>query len=338
MPNSLGYPHRQPSSVHTRMSKLKPKLSRLGEPITTGLLRNRYRLFPRSLPPAPAPKFEVYSYEKSQPNPNRIPRIIWSYWSGSPMPLAVKASFESWKRCNPDFEIHMLNEQTVHDYIPDAPDLSGHTTTKQTNWIRLELLRRYGGIWLDATFFVTRSLNWVIEQQERTQSDFVGFYLKEFTTKPEFPVVETWFLAAPPDSPMIRDWVAILTEEVIVRKDAEYMEYLKGKGLFDQVVQNIAFPHYLTGHLSFQVILQRNQNYRMTLQSATEGPLFYHKLADWKRKKLRNLLLFYKVTEPVPALVKIRKPDRKHWDLHLGNQVFVKDSFTAKYLVEPGQP
>lgn len=185
MPNSLGYPHRQPSSVHTRMSKLKPKLSRLGEPITTGLLRNRYRLFPRSLPPAPAPKFEVYSYEKSQPNPNRIPRIIWSYWSGSPMPLAVKASFESWKRCNPDFEIHMLNEQTVHDYIPDAPDLSGHTTNKQTDWIRLELLRRYGGIWLDATFFVTRSLNWVIEQQERTQSDFVGFYLKEFTTKPK---------------------------------------------------------------------------------------------------------------------------------------------------------
>jgi mannosyltransferase OCH1-like enzyme len=39
-----------------------------------------------------------------------------------------------------------------------------HTLTlaKRSDWVRLELLNRYGGIWLDASTILTESLAWVL--------------------------------------------------------------------------------------------------------------------------------------------------------------------------------
>ena len=42
------------------------------------------------------------------------------------------------------------------DYIPEIPAaLDSASHAKRADWIRLELLRRYGGIWVDASSILT---------------------------------------------------------------------------------------------------------------------------------------------------------------------------------------
>ena len=43
----------------------------------------------------------------------------------------------------------------------------------RADWIRLELLRRHGGIWLDASTLLTAPLDWVLQQQQRVVDELV---------------------------------------------------------------------------------------------------------------------------------------------------------------------
>ena len=303
------------------------------ESISVRFLHMWFHIFPRMLPAAPPPKTEIYAGPLSKKNNTSIPRIIWSYWTGSEIPLVVQKCFKNWQHFAPNCTIHILCDQNLQEYIPVLPTiLSTLEPPKRADWIRLELLRQYGGIWLDASIFLTTPLDWVFSQQQSSQADFIGFYLEKFTSMPQYPVVENWFMAAPPHSPLIENWSHEFTKEVIPRSGAAYISHLKEIGTYARNLQKIDGPEYLSMHLTLQYIIQKDPRYRLALQCAEEGPYFYHVRAKWKRRKLRNLLLFYSATEPIPALIKLRGCDRRQWDSHLHNGAPLKTSLAAKYL------
>lgn len=174
---------------------------------------------PPAVPAGPAPSI--------RPIPP-IPPIVWAYWNGTMQPLLIQRCFDNWQRTNPGFTIRILNEASVLDYIPDIPAvLDGASHAKRADWIRLELLRRHGGIWVDASSILTRPLDWVLEQHARTPAEFTGFYLERHTRDAAYPVVENWFMAAPPGSPLIADWQHEFTTEVIHRSGHEYIAHLQ---------------------------------------------------------------------------------------------------------------
>ena len=307
-----------------------------GELWLAGWLKRWYRLRPRDLEPAPAPVFTLHATGTAAAAPaarTAIPRILWSYWQGGTPPLLVQRCFDHWRRLHPHFEIRILDERGVLRYLPAIPAaLDGASAAKRADWIRLELLRRHGGIWLDASTILTQPLDWVLQEQARTGADFVGYYLQQYTSVPQRPVVENWFMAAPPGSPFIEDLQREFTQEVIARTGEQYIAHLQAQGLYTQALQRIDMPAYLTMHLALQVILLRGGSYRLGLSPAESGPYFLHVQGRWRRAALKLRLLFMRAPGPLPPLIKLRSPDRRRLDDYLAQGMYLPDSVAGQWL------
>ena len=301
-------------------------------------LKRYYVLRRKKLEPGPPQLFHLFgkgAATRAQGLTARaIPRVIWAYWNGAAPPLLIQRCFENWQRFNPDFAIHILDDRTVAQHIAQMPpEVASLAVAKRSDWIRLELLRLHGGIWLDASTILTESLEWVLRQQEVSDADFIGYYLERYTTEPDCPVVESWFMAAPPLSPFIADLQQEFTTEVIARTGREYVEHLQRRGIYDVVRQNIDIPEYLSIHLAMQVTLHGERDYALCLARAEDGPFFLHVLGGWRRTALKIRLLFSRVRAPLVPLIKLRNPDRKRLDLYLERGLYVRGSVAQRYLL-----
>lgn len=91
---------------------------------------------------------------------------IWIYWHQGidNAPEIVKKCVESIKKYESDKEIHILSFDTISDYV----DIPGHyydlvrsgkmKIAHFSDILRLYLLEKYGGIWIDSTIYLTDSL------------------------------------------------------------------------------------------------------------------------------------------------------------------------------------
>lgn len=96
----------------------------------------------------------------------RDSKIIWQYWHQGVenAPPLIRQCLDSVKKFNPDHEVKVLTFDTVSDYV-DMPqkyyDLVNKGKIKIaffSDMLRLYLLRKYGGVWIDATIMLTAPL------------------------------------------------------------------------------------------------------------------------------------------------------------------------------------
>ena len=110
-------------------------------------------------------KYADIEYVPSRP----IPRIIWiMWWQGEEnMPPIVKSCLKSVQTYAKDFEIRIITEKNYSDYV-DVSDVIKYRNQfflgKErlliqhfSDILRMRLLAKHGGIWLDATMFLTSS-------------------------------------------------------------------------------------------------------------------------------------------------------------------------------------
>lgn len=317
-------------------------ISRLGlrtrlEFVLAGAVKTWGQWFPSALPAYQQAAAQQYVFGQP-PTPSTagpIPRIIWAYWNSRDLPLVVQRCIDGWRRLHPDWRIEILNDDSVHQHVSQWPDaLAGVTVQKRSDWLRLELLRVHGGFWLDASTILTQPLDWVVQQQAATGSDFVGFYLQRFTHLPQFPVVESWFMAAPAGSAFIADVQQEFTREVIEQDAQIYVDALKAQGIYERTVQGIDSPLYLAIHVTMQRVLQSGQAaYRLDLWQAEQTAFLYHVQAKWNRAVLKRKLFFMPVRGAVVPLIKLRGPDRKRLDDYIARGLYLPDSIAGTYLM-----
>ena len=93
-------------------------------------------------------------------------KIIWQYWhqGAENAPQLVKECLASVKRFNPEYEVKLLTFETAGEYV-ELPqkyyDLVRQKKIKIaffSDMLRLNLLRKYGGVWVDATILLTSPL------------------------------------------------------------------------------------------------------------------------------------------------------------------------------------
>jgi len=308
-------------------------------------LMRYYRWFGRAAENAPVAPAQGYRFGKDAPRcaPGEqaaaaIPPIVWAYWSGGAPPPLIARCFANWRRFNPGFSIRILDDGNVRDHVGDLPEALAHASaTLRADWIRLELLRRHGGIWLDASTVLTASLAWVLQAQQ-AGGDLVGYYLARYTTDAAFPVVENWFLAAPPGSALIEDLQQEFTDVVLPLGGPGYVRHLQQRGEYDALRQGIDLPNYLSMHLALQRVLRSGKAYRLLLWRAEDGPFLYHALGQWGRTALKIRLLFRRAATAPPPLIKLRKPDRKRLDLYLERKLYLPESTVGRYLCASPSP
>lgn len=297
-------------------------------------LKQFYSACSARLPQYQHPVAQRHAWGPAEPNVASIPRIIWAYWNGSALPEVVARCVAGWRALHPGWRIEVLDDvraRAVTSHWPDALDQV--TVQRRSDWLRLELLRQHGGIWLDASTILTRPLDWVGQEQQQARSDFVGFYLDRFTRLPRYPVVESWFMAAPPGSRFIIDAQQEFTREVIEGDAQTYLDKLKAQGLLADAVQGIDSPLYLTIHVAMQRTLQRQgAAYRLSLWRAEDTAFTYHVQARWNRAGLKKRLFMMPLQGPPAPLIKLRGPDRKKLDLYLQQNIMVPGSLAQQYL------
>ena len=110
-----------------------------------------------------------------------IPRVLWSYWSSGSPPPVVQHCLRSWSVQAADWDVRFLNRTSVHAWLIDGIDFPPGTWARspqhQSDMVGLALLRRFGGVWVDASVLMTKPLRW-IGNEIRKQSgniDFLGY-------------------------------------------------------------------------------------------------------------------------------------------------------------------
>lgn len=243
------------------------------------------------------PRGQVWLGDSTTQYFEQVPKIIWSFWNSEEIPLIVKACYASWRLHNPDYEIRMLTPKSVLRYLSEVPvNLFSETPQRQSDYIRLALIAQYGGIWVDATVISFRSMDYVNLIMESSKSQFVGYYNGSHTTTHAYPLIENWFLAAPPRSQFVVDWLKEFTYS-IVNGAGPYIKAVGKRYKIEELQQGLHTPYYFSCHIAVQVILRKRNEYRINLLQAEQDAFRLLRRQSWNIEKIKVLFL----TDPAPV-------------------------------------
>jgi hypothetical protein len=121
--------------------------------------------------------FNNLDIKKIYPRIN-TPRNIWVYWENlnrNTYPTHVKLCLDTIKKHLSKYNLILLNEKIIKQYLPDLrDDFDNLKIAQKVDYYRILLLYKYGGIWIDADIIVMRDLNPIFEKLDEGY-DFVGF-------------------------------------------------------------------------------------------------------------------------------------------------------------------
>lgn len=267
-----------------------------------------------------------------------IPRIIWTYWHELPAPKMVELCQKNWRQYASNHEIRLINKATIGKWItPEKIPEYFHTLPayRQADWLRLQLLAQYGGIWVDASIIMTQDLDWVHKIQLQEKTEYVGFYIHLYTNRLNKPIIENWFMAAVAGSNFIID-LAHEFNHAITLGERAYLDEINRKGRFEQVVQLLApqrIQEYLIMHVAASVLLDREQKpYRLALFRAEDTAFAFHALLKWSKRSLQWKLALTPCPKQLPFIIKLRGGERNRAEKFIAKGWYYKGSLLAKFL------
>jgi hypothetical protein len=241
---------------------------------------------------------------------SRIPKVIYTFWNTPSLSSFVTVCIASWRRHNPAYEIVILTPDNVSDYGLEGVLKLRHANNHQrtADFLRCSILKKNGGIWLDASVYLNQSLDWVHWYQQKFDSEFVGYSIKSCGSarSPDLvPIVENWFMACIPDSRFVADWHdRFMTINDYTQVD-DYVESIK----INTDLSGIPCPNYLTMHIAALRIMQ-DRNYQLSLLSAENGPFLYLDSMLWQHFYFVLFILWFKGKEA--PMIKYRGYERKY--------------------------
>jgi Capsular polysaccharide synthesis protein len=129
------------------------------------------------------------------------PRIIWFLWFQGldNAPYVVRKCHESWAAANPGWELVCLDDASLQTFVSTSYYAGSFATLshqQRSDLVRLDLLARYGGVWVDATCFCVQPLDsWLPPNLDS------GFFA--FCWPRRDRIISNWFLAAKPQNILV---------------------------------------------------------------------------------------------------------------------------------------
>ncbi len=146
-------------------------------------------------------KKTINSIKKRSKDINTIPsNKVWVFWlqGEKNAPELVKRCIDSTRRAFKDREVIVLDKDNYKEYV-DFPDYIEEKFAKGiipfahfSDLIRIELLAKHGGIWCDATLYITGE----IPDYVKNANLFVFKNINLDRTDEEIIVASNWFLSA----------------------------------------------------------------------------------------------------------------------------------------------
>ena len=244
-----------------------------------------------------------------------IPKIIWTYWNHAQPDSFVMDCIGSWKKHCSDYQVQLVHPENIGHFVQAGAlptiFLDLHPT-KQSDWLRLYLVAKHGGFWLDASTLLTTSLDWM-RSPPQGSTGFTGFYLKKFTHDMQFPVVESWAFGASSSHPFIQRWQQEFHHALIELGTETYLAQLQQRPDWRVLRQGIKDPQYLLIHITAQKVLRDIETAPLALYKAEDSAYFYHQLLRWKWYLLYPQLCLARSPSMHAPLIKLRGGERRHF-------------------------
>lgn len=219
------------------------------------------------------------------------PKIIWQFWDnpvGKTTPGIVKASLESVEKFKGDFEHKILNNSTFENYS----DLPGFVLDKFkkgqidythfSDLLRLNLLKNHGGIWLDATGYMTNFVpEYILDE------DFFVFLTDESSRFP-YSFVQSCFIRAKKGSFLCEAWHEMSVE--YWKTETKKLEYFQIHLMFRALVEQNPTAKDLFKKMPHCSESETHQLARKLLQQ--------YDAIEWE--KIKQASFFQKATYKVP--------------------------------------
>lgn len=181
--------------------------------------------------------FQTNSESFSEPmesgsNKRDVPgKTVWLLWlqGWDRAPWLSRQVAESWKRNNPEWNIELLCEANLSDYVDIDYLHDGMTSQAKSDVIRLHLMADHGGVWADATLPCLVPLDeWVYDAVEP-----VGYWMYHGRDRGKGPA--SWFMVSMKGSYIAETWKTACVGYWKGRKETG--DYFWMDGLFSELLE-----------------------------------------------------------------------------------------------------
>jgi hypothetical protein len=166
-----------------------------------------------------------------------VPRNIWVYWENigrDSYPTFIKLCMNTMiKYLSPKYNLIFLNENLIKKYLPDIRnDFDNLKIAQKVDYYRIELLYRYGGIWIDADIIVMRDFDEIFKKLDEGY-DYVGFGCTGYQCDYGLWNPSNWVMGARPNSILMKKCLEKLNAKLDsrninqVQNDDTYHDYGK---------------------------------------------------------------------------------------------------------------
>ena len=190
-------------------------------------------------------------------------RNIFCYWDNDDLPLLINECIKKIKRqLSSKWNIILLNKNSIYKLIPNGNFPKNYDkllyTQSKADWIRLYLIKTYGGLWLDISILLNDPQE-IEDMYDKLRYD-INLCIYEMShhrinvNKIEYPGIENWFLMAKPDNELISLWLKEYEYAIDIGFE-HYTNYIH-KNKFELSVQAKG-NDYLAAYQSIQVVMQK---------------------------------------------------------------------------------
>lgn len=241
-----------------------------------------------------------------------IPKIMWTHWNTADLPLAVKTIWRERQRSLPTWRHIMVHDNTVEQFVGPMPK-QRLSHQHRADWIRLQLLRKYGGVWADSgiIFNSEPALNTLWQQVSGQDVGVFDMF------KSEGKYLENWFIIAPPASPLICAWTDEFNHAIKVGfRSYKRQLFRDGIRIHEKIYKNDdgdEWHHvYLTQHAALQAAIQRFPGRPRLITWPAEDSMFALQIAcDWDHDLIVKRLASDPSIKHKYPYIKLRGGDRE---------------------------
>jgi hypothetical protein len=240
-----------------------------------------------------------------------IPKQIFTFWHDlNDIPNVVQLCINTWRHFNPNYKLIILDLISANRLC--GVDFMALTPRNQSNvriceLIRLCVIYKFGGVWIDSSIICLRPLLEWLEQTQITENPDAQLYEDGMSEDPIYPIIGSWCFAAPKDSEFMKDWYF----EVLRMSSSDYSsddEYISEKVSSGVPLQGCSgtMPYLIV--LYIPSVLFHRKKYDCFIRKST--PYSYLTKHNWDTKKAIDFLCTNPVHET--EMIKLRNPERTY--------------------------
>lgn len=226
-----------------------------------------------------------------------IPRILWAFYDNVPKQGLVRNCLDSWYKTLGDtgWEIRVLDFQTYSKYL-DPEDLPKtfpilHYVQMKSDCIRIALMKKYGGVYLDLSSLLVRDFGWIEDLIYKEGKDFLVYSTVGYDNGKD-TFLENWFMAARKNS-----WFAHKVYEIFKDGIDQYGsltdELVKKHYIYRDLPTKFHQGYWFQAGCMMWVRLYDEQGKSMFKQGkiwvgkAEDGPFWLSHQTGWDLRKIR---------------------------------------------------